>query len=202
MTEYDDDYEELSEAEIQRILAPAPVMYYVYFDSNGKIDAITNEQRAESTFNSTELEYSAVEQFLKGNENIFNYRLVLVDKKTYAFVKEKEDGDISLNFLYMIKSKATDTTSCIVEWNKHTQEWSVSLQDDVEDLKLNATITFFLSLASNRNYLLRTFKVETRDLVNSKKVTFPFLSNLENNISKLSISTKKFFDSYGLVINE
>lgn len=196
-----EEIEELTEEELARMLNPSPAVYYVYFDDNGNVDAITNEKRVESSFNVAEVSYTTAEMFLTGKANFINYKLSLSNKNTYVFVKKMEESDVGLNTLGVISEKPTDETSCIVEWNKNSKEWQLYLQGDNVSTKLTANLVFYISLI-NKNFLVRTIKLDTNDFANNQRVTIPFSTSIESDISKITVSTRKFFDSYGLIVNE
>lgn len=197
-----EEFEELTAEELDKLMNPTPAVYYVYFDDEGNIDAITNEKRAESSFNVAEVNYNTAEIFLTGKANFINYRLTLSNKNSYVFVKKIGESDVGLNTLNTIYEQPTEDTACIVEWNKHTKTWQLYLQNDnAVTTRLSVNLTFYVSLV-NRNFLVRTIKLDMKDFSNNQKVTIPFSSEVENDISKIVVSTRRFFDSYGLVINE
>lgn len=194
-------YEELSEEDIAKMLAPPSIVYYVYFNDDGVIDAITNEKRLTSSLSVAEVEMKSVENFLNGKHNYINYRIVLAGKQ-YAFVENKADIDVGLNTLSAISNLATDTTSCVVKWDKQSKQWTFYLQEHAKMLNLSAMVSFFIALSSNKNFLVRTIKFDIKDLEDAGTVSVPFISQAEEDITNIRISTKKFFDSYGLLINE
>lgn len=195
-----EEYEELSEAEIAAMMNPAPAMYYVYFDDDGIIDAITNEQRINPTFNVVELEYNDVKEFFAGTFKIIDYKLSLVNKNKYIFVKNKADVDVGLNLLVGVNKPVDLDTTCIVKWNKQTRHWDFYLQEDTP--RMSAFVSFYVTLSSNKNFILRTIKFDAKELASANTVSIPFISHLEDNIANVTVSTKKFFDSYGLIANE
>ena len=197
-----EEFEELSEEELAKLLNPTPTVYYVYFDNDGNVDAITNEKRLETTLNVAEVDYKTAEIFLTGKANFINYRLTLSNKNSYVFVKKSSDLDVGLNTLSMVEQLPDEETACIVEWNGKEKEWQLYLKNDsTTTTKLSVNLMFYVSLL-NRNFLVRTIKLDINDLADNQKVTIPFISDIESDISKVRVSTRKFFDSYGLIINE
>jgi len=61
------------------------------------------------------------------------------------------------------------------------------------------TLTFFITLETDFDFLVRTITFNIKDLV-LDKVCVPFVSSVEEKIDKISISTKSLFSSYGLTI--
>lgn len=197
-----DEFEELTEEELAKLLIPAPPVYYAYFNDTGEIDAITNEKRIDSNFSVAEFDYQSAEMFLTGKANIINYRVTMSAKNSYIFVKKQDDADIGLNSLCFIKDSFTATPSCIVEWDKKSSNWVLYLNDDTIQLqKLSANLMFYITL-HNKNFLVRSIKVDVKDMVEQGKIVIPFMYDVEHDIAKLTVSTRKFFDSYGLKVNE
>jgi len=197
-----EEFEELTEEELAKLLIPALPVYYAYFNDTGEIDAITNEKRLESALNVAEFDYESAEMFLTGKANIINYRVTMSAKNSYVFVKKQDDADVGLNSLYFVKDSFTSQPSCIVEWNKKLSNWVLYLHDDTVQLqKLSANLMFYITL-HNRNFLVRSIKVDVKDIVEQGKISIPFMYDAEHDITKLTVSTRKFFDSYGLKVNE
>lgn len=201
-----DEIEYLSEEEIAKALAPRPNLYYVYFNENGDIDAITNEKREFSKLNFIEFDYKRVEKFFKGGENFINYKVSLADKDTPTIVKKTEDAGINTNFLMLISNKPTANTTMIVEWNKNLKSWIFKIDEDyklqLKDLGLNAQLFFFITLKTNQNFLIRTISINIKDLIGPDAFVVKWETASEENYSKLAMATRKFFDSYGIQANE
>lgn len=197
-----EEFEELTEEELLKLLNPSPTVYYVYFDNEGNIDAITNEKRVETHFNVAEVSYDTAEIFLTGKANFINYRLTLSSNNSYVFVKKASDSDVGLNTLSMVERAPDGETACIVEWNGTEKTWRLYLQDgSLTSTKLSVNLMFYVSLV-NKNFLVRAIKLDINELADGNAVTVPFTSDVELDVSKIRVSTRKFFDSYGLIVNE
>lgn len=200
-----DEIEYLSEEEIAKALAPVINLYSVYFDENGNIDAITNEKKVGSKLNCIEFDYKRVEKFFKG-ENFINYKVSLADKDTPTIVKKTEDAGTNTNFLIEINQIANNNTTLIVEWNRSEQCWIFKIdelyKDQLKLLGLNAQLLFFITLKTNQNFLIRTISINIKELIEFGTFKVNWKTHTEEHINKLSVSTRKFFDSYGIEINE
>ena len=68
------------------------------------------------------------------------------------------------------------------------------------DVVVAPKLVFFVTLENDFDFLLRTIFINLADLITSDVISFPFESNIEHKIDKISISSKLIFKSYGLRI--
>jgi len=202
----DDEIEYLSEEDLAATLAVSTFsnVYYVYFEENGDISSVSNEKK-EGKMNFLEFDYQDVEQFITGTESIINYRLSLMDKDTPALV-EKGQHLFDSNKSIFTPIDLKDTGTLMITWNHKDCQWEFSLDEEYKDrlrsLGLTTTLLFFIALDKNVNFLIRTIKVDMRQLTSTPKVIVPFHHDSERDLNTISVSSKKFFDSYGLVAYE
>jgi hypothetical protein len=57
-------------------------------------------------------------------------------------------------------------------------------------------------LETDFDFLIRTVYIKLHDILKAGKLVYSFESKFESQIDIISISTKRFFDSYGLKIND
>ena len=66
----------------------------------------------------------------------------------------------------------------------------------------DSTLAFFVMLETDFDFLVRTFYIKLHEILKAGKIVYDFESKMEDNSHKLSISTRRFFNSYGLKIND
>ena len=198
----DDEIEYLTEEQLASLFAPPPVIYYVYFTDAGKIDAITNEKRESTALGFITVDYKRVEQFLTGTENFIDYVVSLADKDTPMIVKKTEDAGVNTNWLVNVRSPITDNTTLNILWNSFNKSWDFSIQESykqqISTLNLNAQLLFFVTLRNNANFLVKIITIDMKELLEANQIKISWTSDAEHNFSKLFVSTKRFFDSYGI----
>ena len=206
--EDDDEIEYLSEEEIAKALAVSNFssIYYVYFDSAGEILSISNERDLNNTASYIEIEYERIEKFLSNKATFNNYKISLLEENKPTLVKKTQESVYKTNTFKMIDASVTDSTMLIVQWQKEKESWNFSIRESykkqLKDLGLSSKLLFFVSLDSNANLLVRTIELDLKDLINAPKgISIPFYSKFENNIKDINLSTRRFFDSYGLEVN-
>lgn len=203
----DDEIEYLTEAEIATAMAVSNFasIYYVYFNTSGDILCITNEKDINKTDSFLEIEYSRVEKFLSGNELIKNYKIVLSDDTTHALVKKTQELSYITN-IFQIIDAPTSTALLVVTWDKIMKQWVFKIDTEykkqLKSLGLSSRLLFFVTLDSNINFLIRSIEIDLKELVGTSSIAIPFVSDAETSIESITLSTRRFFDSYGLLLNE
>lgn len=97
-------------------------------------------------------------------------------------------------------------TEFIIEWNKTDRQWIFYVTDTgralLEGTMYDSTLVFFVMLETDFDFLIRTFFIKLHTILKDGKTVYNFESKSEDNIKNLSISTKRFFNSYGLTVND
>ena len=184
-------------------------IYYAYYDQkSGDILCVSNEKNSSYDY-CIEISFQEFENLVSGKEKFTDYKvdyiiddssqhlgLVSVNENTYVFKN---------NIFQWISLSPTNETELIVEWNGKTNHW-VFLINDISKTRINKSLIpnkleFYVLLESDLDFIIRTINIDTKKLV--EPIYIPFDSSFEYNIDKISIATKRVFNSYGLrVVNE
>jgi hypothetical protein len=147
--------------------------------------------------------FDVVEQLISGRRKFSEY-VVSYKKSVLAVVEKDYEGYVFKNNLYEWLKPTDEQRDCIVEWNQLAQVWRFKLDSEYKELVnerlLNQKLLFFVTLATDFDFLIRTIPIDVVDLVSEKFVEIPFVSKLEQDIKKISISCKMTFKNYGLRI--
>jgi hypothetical protein len=208
MANEDDEIEYLTEEEISQAIAVSNFsnIYYVYFDTTGEILSISNERNVARIDSFLEIEYERVEKFISNTETLSDYKISLLDEKP-TLVKKTQESVYKTNIFKMIDPTVTESTMLVVRWEKLKSRWVFSLRESykkqLRDLGLSSKLLFFVTMDSNVNLLVRSIEIDLKELIGSPAgISIPFSSKFENNVKLINIGTRRFFDSYGLLINE
>jgi len=110
------------------------------------------------------------------------------------------------NLLEWVSDSPTLNTDFVIEWNKPDKQWILYVTDEGRKLldgsMYDSTLIFFVMLETDFDFLIRTFYIKLHDILKEGKIVYNFESKLEYDIRKLSISTRRFFNNYGLKIND
>lgn len=203
----DDEIEYLSEEEIAKATAPpAPELFYVYFDETGTIQGIYPGCNTASTFNFITVDFKRIEKFIVGQENTLDYVVTLVDKDTPMIIKRVENAASNTNLLLPIELFFENDPTLNVAWDLKNKQWLFYIHSDIKsqfkNLGLITPLLFFITQRNNPNFLLNAIKIDMRDLLNNDAVKVSWVSSYEEDFENIAVSTKRFFDSYGLLKNE
>ncbi len=197
----------LTEAEILELLnatTPNPV-YRVYYDpATGEILSITNEVNKNfDTF--IEVKHRQVMDFLTGRKNYSSYRVVYTTPNESRIVK-KDTETYDFKSIKTIGTTDDYAESIVIENNLKLKRWIFKLRDEdkniIKDFRIHAMLEFYITIADNPNYLIRTIKIKSTELAYNDKVYFDHISKFESQPGKIKITTRGFFKSYGLTTND
>jgi hypothetical protein len=110
------------------------------------------------------------------------------------------------SLLEWINNAPVKYTEFIIEWDLPNRQWIFYVTDEGRKIldggMYDSTLVFFIILETDFDFLVRTFYIKLHEILKAGKLVYNFESKIEDNISNLSISTRRFFDSYGLKIND
>lgn len=105
-----------------------------------------------------------------------------------------------------VSDSPNSDTNFVIEWNKLDRQWIFYVTDEGRKIldggMYDSTLAFFVTLETDFDFLVRTFYIKLHEILKAGKIVYDFESKMEDNIHKLSISTRRFFNSYGLKIND
>jgi hypothetical protein len=185
--------------------------YYLHYDKKtGSITSVSNEKTAKDKY-SFEVPFSEYKLFVEGHKqtqhHLITYAKGISGKPELSLVKIADS-------LYEFKNKSFEwinkppkkDTELVINWDKKNNQWGFTLSADAKDRLTDELITphtiFFIMLKDDFDFLVRSIVFKVEDLINTNTITVPFTSEIECHIDKISISTKLFFHSYGLKIND
>jgi hypothetical protein len=108
--------------------------------------------------------------------------------------------------LVWVSNGTASDTDFVIEWNKLDRRWTFYVTDEGRKIldggMYDSTLMFFVMLETDFDFLVRTFYIKLHEILKAGKIVYGFESKMEDNIHALSISTRRFFNSYGLKIND
>jgi len=188
-----------------------PIKFYLHYDKkSGGILCVGNAKNP--TFQHyIEITREDADPFISGEYKFGDYLVGnkrTADGKTeFAIVQKTDQGYAFKNNLFEWITEKKAKTDCTVEWNSPDQAWYISLdpvyKKFINDNLIISTVIFFVTLETDFDFLIRTIPLDVQLLVNNDKIKVPFESKLEQDITKISISSKIAFRSYKLrIVNE
>ena len=184
-------------------------VYYAYYDPIiGNILSITNECHAIHK-HCISISYEDFDRFVSGRSIVSNYRIGYVNesvnKTTLSIILQTESYVIKHKMCELITGTVSSDTELVITWDGFHKYWKISLSESCKArLKLNQIPVNFIFYIMNRNdfnFLIRTISIPSIELF-MNPVVVNFASDYETDINKIYPSTKLFFESTGLIINE
>jgi hypothetical protein len=184
--------------------------YYLHYDQKtGKILSVSNEKNKNDE-HSLEVSFEEYADFMlevkNAREHTIGYAKDSEGKnKLVAIPSADQHYGFRNNVFEWITDLPNKDTELIVTWNSLDSEWVFQLSDEAK-LRVSkgmiTTTVFFVMLENDFDFLIRSIMIDVSTLIENSQVHVPFISNIEHQIKKISISSKIYFQSYGLIINE
>ena len=203
----DDDLITFTDEELAYAMAATspPPKYYVYYKKNtGEIISVSNEINSSHEYG-IEVESSVATPFLNG-ECKFTDFVVGFDNGALSVISvEEEIFRRRTNLFEQITLVTHDVESDLdSHWDESGKQWVFVISDNCrQQLKVSSIVVkklvFFVTMASDLNFLIRTITLSPADLI-LDKIIVPFESTIETQIDKIALSTKIVFSSYGLKV--
>lgn len=199
----------LTPEEIAAAMAPMVQTYRCYFDiKTGDILAISNEESSQYE-SGIIIDYPLYEKFVTGVEQFKDWTVTRTknpDSESGLELVPRMQQELFFknNMFEWITDKSTKKTELTVHWSPNENMWIFLISNKVRQQYYDnkypmETLTFFITLETDFDFLVRTITINIKDLV-LDKVCVPFITTVEEKIDKISISTKSLFSSYGLTI--
>jgi hypothetical protein len=189
---------------------PIVQKYYLHYDQKtGKILSVSNEKTEKDT-HSLEVSFEEYADFIlevkNAREHIIGYAKDSEGKnKLVAIPSADQHYGFRNNVFEWITEPPNKNTELIVTWNGPANEWIFELSDEAKTRVSRGMVTttvFFVMLENDFDFLVRSIMIDVSELIEKSPMHIPFISNIEHQIKKISISSKIYFQSYGLIINE
>lgn len=194
------------------ILTPPEHMYYAYFNPE-------TEQffSSSNVYDPSYTHYAIIKK--TDHEDICSGKLTfsdcVLDKSvdfdgtiTYKLITSQLYNEFNFHnmLLEWVNEPFEQTTEFVIEWNNAEQQWAFYVTEAGRNIlsgaMYNSTLAFFVMMETDFDFLVRTFYIKVHDILRVDKLVFSFENKLETDIQHLSISTKRFFNKYGLKIND
>lgn len=191
--------------EIEEMYAVQPMTqnkYKVYFDPETRnILSITNETHKTFT-NYFEIDFSKVEKFLTGEQLYSKYKVILDKENNFEIVPIIINSN-DFKFSEIVGIPITEADKFLTVKNYIAdKKWIIEIDEDERNRLMGRLVNFrmpiFITSSKDRNFLYRVVVFDLTELVAKGQLTVDHISEIESVPSKISLSTIRFFESYGL----
>lgn len=192
---------------VQTLNSNLPPCYVYYIKRTGEILSVSNE-KVEGYEYELEVSYDDAKGFFSRELQIIDYLVGYkrsADDTTELSIIPKVDEEYAFrNNVYEWIAPSSTSTDVEVEWHLVDRAWYFRVNTQVKELHSYSTLprnlTFFVTLETDFDFLIRTINVDMQELLVREKIKVPFVSSFEEDITKISIGSRLVFKSYSLKV--
>lgn len=177
--------------------------WYVYYDTDNNITAVTNEIKPSGTY--FEVEENQVIGFIQGTSNIADYVVSINNLNVFSINKKIIflDKLSYKDFVIIPLVNSDQNLDVTIVWTLHNWMFKLSdqLRNRIPKTQYNTVLHFYISDKSDLNFLYKTIKLSIEDLMKSDQEV-RFTTEYETDITNLCIVTKNYFNNVGVILNE
>ena len=160
--------------------------FFVYYDDEGNITAITNEKRSSGKY--LEADELEVADFLNGTKDFSRFKITSLTsgKKEIKLANDK----FSLVYKdFYIVDNSTENEQVTIYHNSKNNLWNIKINGNLQLLNFN----FYICKKDNFNFLVREINVPAK-----RSFSTSFLSDIELK-KDFTILVKRAYESYGII---
>ena len=195
----------------KKIKEPTPFenAYYVHYNKDTGIILSVNNYRNDDYTDAIEITADQHDRFCTGKDEFSDFVVgIVIDengKDVHGLISQKlvEEYNFKNKLLIWIDDELEDA-DITVHWDEANAEWVFVASDELRqryyDNKIPlGSISFFVTLGKEPNFLIRTISIVLKDLV-FDKIKIPFESSWEKNIETISMTSNLINLQYSLKI--
>lgn len=188
-------------------IIPIVPKYYLHYNKNTNVIYSVSNEKTVDHESSLEISFDDYKEFIEGRRNTSDYEVIVHEGvERLIQISDPLNNFTFKNKLFeWINSLPTSDTDLIINWNKKLKCWEFSLSKDVKSRlpkNVNSNAVFFVTLADDFDFLINTIVINVKELANTKTIKIPFSSKIEEQIDKISLSTVRYFNTYGLTTHD
>jgi hypothetical protein len=194
-----------------KIVEDCPVVqkYYAHYDSSSNQILSVNNYRHDDYSHAVEISFDEYDRLVTGRDKFSDFHIGVVIQSDGAaltgLVSKKiiQEHNFKNRFLVWIDQER-DLSDIYVHWDQFNEHWVFFVSQDFRqkyyDNKLPiSTISFFVTLGKDPNFLLRSVEIDLKKLVEDK-VIIKFESKWERNIEMISLTANLSSLQYSLKV--
>ena len=180
------------------------VSYVYYNKETGKIHKVSSRHSPTTDYSILEVPTSQAEPITSGVKHTDDYRVMFdLSTKTISLKEISRDNRLTINDkLYRIPELEI-ADLCI---SKTADGWEFKLSDEIRTFfilhppaPITGMLQFSITSYDDPNILYRTLIVDLSELVISD-IKIPFQYDFEKSNERVSVYTRKYFQSYGITV--
>jgi hypothetical protein len=195
----------------RKIVEDCPMVqkYYVHYDPTSNQIISVNNHRHDGYTHAVEVSFDQYDRLVTGRDKFNDFHIGVVIQSDGSAVnglvskKIIQEHNFKNRFLVWIDQEQ-DLADIYVHWDQFNEHWLFFVSEDFRqkyyDNKLPiSTISFFVTLGKDPNFLLRSIEIDLKKLVEDK-VVIKFESKWENNLDMISLTANLSSLRYSLKV--
>lgn len=171
--------------------------FFVHYDAEGKVHLVSNV--ADENLNNFEIRVDLIPNFIQGFKDCTKYKIDYFFNISAGLISDTEEQSDLIKtdyILYEIPKTDLKMYDVLFEHNTTDKVWTATVAPKaVERLTILSTVPFYICKKNNPYFLIASYTALANDLVNGP-VKFEFTSDLELDLSDISVYTVKNFRDY------
>jgi hypothetical protein len=175
---------------------------YVYFDNDGEILSISNQNKTEGSYIETDIDQ--VINLITGKEVLSNY-VVMFDPVTkqnvirHRFIEEELQFDIN-NQIYKVPTEKLARPDFTLQQDVKNKRWNFILDNLLQEnlkkqtVRFSSKLNFSITSKNDPHNLYQYFTIDLETLTENHSI--PFVSEIELDIGQISVYTTKRLETY------
>mgnify|MGYP003652029952 CR=1 FL=1 len=175
---------------------------YVYFDNDGEILSISNQNKTEGSYIETDIDQ--VINLITGKEVLSNY-VVMFDPVTkqnvirHRFIEEELQFDIN-NQIYKVPTEKLARPDFTLQQDVKNKRWNFILDNLLQEnlkkqtVRFSSKLNFSITSKNDPHNLYQYFTIDLETL--TENYSIPFVSEIELDIGQISVYTTKRLETY------
>ena len=175
---------------------------YVYFDNDGEILSISNQNKNEGSYIETDVDQ--VINLITGKEVLSNY-VVMFDPVTkqnvirHRFIEEELQFDIN-NQIYKVPTEKLARPDFTLQQDVKNKRWNFILDNLLQEnlkkqtVRFSSKLNFSITSKNDPHNLYQYFTIDLETL--TENYSIPFVSEIELDIGQISVYTTKRLETY------
>jgi len=183
--------------------------YYVHYDPTSNQIVSVNNHRHDGYTHAVEISFDEYDRLVTGRDKFSDFHVGVVIQSDGSAInglvskKIIQEHNFKNRFLTWIDQEH-DPADIYVHWDQYNGQWVFLVSDEFRqkyyDNKLPiSTISFFVTLGQDPNFLLRSIAIDLKKLVEDK-VVIKFESKWESNIDMISLTANLSSLRYSLKV--
>lgn len=171
---------------------------YIQYNENGEVFGITGIP--DDNFKNFEIDLDLIPNFINYKKDFKKYSIDYFLKIAEGLITDEEEiEDYFKNefVYYTVPIEFKEDFDILIEHDSENRTWTVTSDCSKMMLETVGYVPIHVTVKNNPNFLISSYFIDAKDLYRNK-VQLNFLSDIEKDITKISLLTNRKFKNYSV----